>query len=199
MTGDDNASLIYGLGAIALVGSALIARRLPVRQYAKMILAWLAIFALAFAVLSFRPEMEMAWTRVKGELTGAPRQTVIGGELRLVRKDDGHFWLRASLNGHDTDLMVDSGATTTAINGDTANAAEIELNPENRSVELDTANGMVRARTGTVANVKIGGVKMKALDVVVSDAFGDTNVVGMNFLNEFSSWKVVGDVMTLKP
>jgi aspartyl protease family protein len=35
--------------------------------------------------------------------------------------------------------------------------------------------------------------------VVVSENFGDTNVLGMNFLDAMKSWKVEGNVMTLQP
>ncbi len=198
MDTDDNARMIYGLIVVALLIGSLAARRLPMTQYLKMFLAWVAIFAAIFVVLSFRPEMEMAWNRVKAELTGAPRQSVDGGEIRLVRQDDGHFWLRAQLNGHDTDLMVDSGATLTAINGEAARTAELVLDPESESIELNTANGIVKARTATVKAMVVGEFELEDHEVVVSDGFGDTNVVGMNFLDGFESWNVTGEVMTLK-
>lgn len=199
MTSDDNARLIYGLMLIGLMVASLAARRLPLKQYAKMILAWIAIFAVAFAIMSFRPEMKMAWNRISGELTGAPRQTMQGDAIQLVRQDDGHFWMRAQLNGHQTDLMIDSGATTTAINSDTARGAMLTLDPVEELVELSTANGIVKARTASVEVVSIGELAIDDLDVVVSDGFGDTNVAGMNFLDLFDSWNVKGDVMTLKP
>jgi aspartyl protease family protein len=199
MDGDDNARLIYGLIFVMLLIGSLAARRLPMKQYMKMILAWVAIFAVAFIIMSFRPEMQMAWNRIKGEITGAPRQTVQGGEIRLVRQDDGHFWLRANINGHQTDLMVDSGATTTAINADTAREAQLILDPEDQSVELDTANGVVKARTASIKSLMVGDVAISDHEVVVAEAFGETNVVGMNFLDKFSSWNVSGDKMVLKP
>jgi aspartyl protease family protein len=199
MESDDNARLIYGLIVVMLLVGSLAARRLPMKQYLKMILAWVAVFAAVFVVLSFRPEFEMAWNRVTGELTGAPRQSVEGGEIRLVRQDDGHFWLRAELNGHQADLMVDSGASLTAINGDTARGAKLVLDPEDRAIELSTANGIIKARTAKVASMTVGDFAIEQHDVVVADGFGDTNVVGMNFLDDFKSWNVTGDVMTLKP
>lgn len=199
MTMDDGSRLVYALILVVLLVSSLAASRLPLKQTAKMVLAWIAIFAVAFIIMSFRPEMKMAWERVKGEITGAPRQSVSGEEIRLVRQDDGHFWMRAKLNGFDTDLMIDSGATTTAINGETASAAKLVLDPVEASVELSTANGVVKARTAKVKTVSIGDFAIDDLDVVVSDGFGDTNVAGMNFLDLFDSWNVKGDVMTLKP
>ena len=199
MESDDNARMIYGLIVVLLLVGSLAARRLPMKQYLKMILAWVAIFAAVFVVMSFRPEFEMAWNRVTGELTSAPRQSVDGGEIRLVRQDDGHFWLRAELNGHRADLMVDSGASFTAINGETARDAKLMLDPEDRAIELNTANGVIKARTAKVASMTVGDFAIEQHDVVVADGFGDTNVVGMNFLNDFESWNVTGDVMTLKP
>ena len=44
-------SVIGGLGALTLVGSALLARRLPGRQMLTMALAWAAIFTVAALVV----------------------------------------------------------------------------------------------------------------------------------------------------
>ena len=120
MSNEDTPYLIYAILLLVLMASGLIARRLPMKQYAKMIAAWVGIFAVAFVLMSFRPEMSMAWERIKGELTGAPRQSSDDQGIRLVRQDDGHFWLRAAINNQNVDFMVDSGATTTAINANTA-------------------------------------------------------------------------------
>jgi aspartyl protease family protein len=188
---------VYALLLIVLVAAGLIARRLPLRQYAKMIGAWIAIFFLIFVIFSFRPEMAMMWDRVKGELTGAPRQSMEGDKLRLVRQDDGHFWLRASINGVNADFMVDSGATVTAMGDALARKTNVEL--DGRKILLETANGQIEARTGNVAEFRIGDFQVDDLDVVVGDNFGDVNVVGMNFLDSFSSWRVQGDVMELTP
>ena len=188
---------VYALLLIVLIAAGLIVRRLPLRQYAKMIGAWIAIFFLIFVIFSFRPEMAMMWDRVKGELTGAPRQSMEGDKLRLVRQDDGHFWLRASINGVNADFMVDSGATVTAMGDALARKTNVEL--DGRKILLETANGQIEARTGNVAEFRIGDFQVDDLDVVVGDNFGDVNVVGMNFLDSFSSWKVQGDVMELTP
>jgi aspartyl protease family protein len=188
---------VYALLLIVLIAAGLIARRLPLRQYAKMIGAWIAIFFLIFVIFSFRPEMAMMWDRVKGELTGAPRQSMEGDKLRLVRQDDGHFWLRASINGVNADFMVDSGATVTAMGDALARKTNVEL--DGRKILLETANGQIEARSGNVAEFRIGDFQVDDLDVVVGDNFGDVNVVGMNFLDSFASWKVQGDVMELTP
>lgn len=188
---------VYAIIILVIIASGLIARRLPLRQYAKMILSWLAIFAVAFVAFSFRPELSMAWNRVKGELTGAPRQSLDGDILKLVRQDDGHFWLRASVNGVSADFMVDSGASTTAIGSELAKSAKVKL--DGRSTELETANGVIQARIGEVSEFRVGDLQVDDHQVVIAENFGDTNVVGMNFLDSFSSWTVKGDIMELRP
>lgn len=187
----------YALILLMVIASSLIARRLPLRQYARMILAWIAIFAVVFIGFSFRPELSLMWSRVKGDLTGAPRQSVNGETLRLVRQDDGHFWLRATLNGVPADFMVDSGASTTAVGAALAKAAKVEL--DGRTTELETANGTIKAQMGKVGAFRVGDFQIDDHNVVVANNFGDTNVVGMNFLDSFSSWTVEGDFMVLRP
>lgn len=188
---------VYALILLMVIAGSLIARRLPLRQYARMILAWVAIFAVVFIGFSFRPELSLMWSRVKGDLTGAPRQSVDGETLRLVRQDDGHFWLRATLNGVPADFMVDSGASTTAVGAALAKAAKVEL--DGRTTELETANGTIKAQLGKVGAFRVGDFQIDDHNVVVASNFGDTNVVGMNFLDSFSSWTVEGDFMVLRP
>ncbi len=51
MSGDMAVSLIWFVGAFTLVLSALAVRRLPMKDWMKMALAWVAIFALLFLVV----------------------------------------------------------------------------------------------------------------------------------------------------
>ncbi len=51
MSGDTGVQLIWFVGAFALVISSLVARRLPMTDWVKMALAWVAIFALGFLVI----------------------------------------------------------------------------------------------------------------------------------------------------
>jgi aspartyl protease family protein len=199
MNSEDAPNLIWAVAALVLVMSSLLAYRLPIGQTIKMVLAWMGIFALVFLIMSFRPELKLIWERVKGELTGAPRQEVEGKAIQLTRQDDGHFWVRADVNDKPVDFMVDSGATTTAINADTANQVGLDMGNASGAVELDTANGVVWAKTVTIAKISIGDFIFENHSAVVAREFGDTNVVGMNFLDSFTSWNVKGDVMTLTP
>ncbi len=51
MSGDTTVQLLWFVGAFTLVLSALLARRLPMADWFKMALAWVAIFGLVFLVI----------------------------------------------------------------------------------------------------------------------------------------------------
>jgi len=51
MTGETTVQILWFAGAFTLVLSSLIARRLPMADWIKMALAWVAIFGLVFLVI----------------------------------------------------------------------------------------------------------------------------------------------------
>ena len=195
----DGPSLIWGVVMVVLLISSLAARRLPLGQVAKMALAWVAIFAALFALLSFRFEFQEIWNRVKSDFAGTAGQSVSGEAIELKRRDDGHYWLQVEINDTPVNFMIDSGATTTAMNAKSAAEANIEIDRAGYPVIISTANGQVAAQRANVQSMQIGPHKLTDHKVVVSENFGDTNVLGMNFLDSMKSWKVEGNVMSLQP
>ncbi|WP_397574631.1 TIGR02281 family clan AA aspartic protease [Sphingorhabdus sp.] len=195
---EDGPSLIWGFVCILLLLSSLAARRLPLGYIAKAAFAWIAIFAALFAIFSFRFEFKAVWERVKADISGTAGQSVRGEDITIRRQDDGHYWLQLDVNGRPVRFMIDSGATTTAVNGNTARETGIEVDTTGYPVFLNTANGRVTAQRGVILSLKIGSRELGQHDVVVSESFGDTNVLGMNFLDSMQSWRVEGNVMTLK-
>lgn len=51
MTGETTVQILWFLGAFTLILSSLIARRLPMADWIKMALAWVAIFGLVVLVI----------------------------------------------------------------------------------------------------------------------------------------------------
>lgn len=195
---EDGPSLIWGVVCVVLLISSLAARRLPLGYVAKAAFAWIAIFAALFAIFSFRFEFISIWERVKADISGTSGQRISGDEIAIRRQDDGHYWLQVEVNGKPVRFMIDSGATTTAVNADTARETGIDVDADGYPVILDTANGRVTAKRGVIQSLKIDAFEIPQHKVVVSESFGDTNVLGMNFLDSMQSWKVEANVMTLK-
>ena len=194
---EDGPSLIWGVVCIFLLVSSLAARRLPLSYIAKAALAWIAIFAALFAIFSFRFEFISIWDRVKADISGTAGQSISGEAIELRRQDDGHYWIIVDINGKPVRFMVDSGATMTAINATSAREAGVEAN--GYPIILSTANGRVAAKRGNVQSLVVGPHRIENHPVVVSESFGDVNLLGMNFLNNMQSWRVESNKMILIP
>ena len=133
------------------------------------------------------------------ERLGLDNQVVEGDEVRLRMSSDGHFWAQASINGVERRMLIDSGATVTALSQATADAASVTYSAGLLPVILRTANGNVQAQTGTVEQLSLGNIEARNLKVVVSPSLGNVDVLGMNFLSQLQSWRVEGRELILVP
>ena len=162
-----------------------------------------AIFSFAllafgiFLVLQQAP-FDPNLTRITANL-GLDKQEVVGGEVRIPMSRDGHFWAEVRINGEKRRMLVDSGATITALSEATASTAGVDADTALVPLLMKTANGTVRADAGTVDRLEIGSIEARKLKVVISPGLGDTDVLGMNFLSELASWRVEGRTLILVP
>jgi aspartyl protease family protein len=126
-------------------------------------------------------------------------QEVVGKELRIRMAGNGHFMADARINGVERRMLIDSGATITALSARTAAAAGLEPQADVVPVVIRTANGMIPAQTATVDVIEVGNITARNLKVVISPAFGDIDVLGMNFLSKLQSWRVEDNILVLVP
>ena len=145
-------------------------------------------------VSRFDPRLDIAVPEL-----GLPEQTVAGGETRVPMAPDGHFWIRAKVNGHDAAFLVDTGATLTAVSLPLAERAGLEPRVGGVPVRISTANGTVAAELTTIDSLRFGNVKAGGLDAVIAPNIGETNVIGMNLLSRLASWRVEGRTMVMVP
>ena len=197
ITDDRILQLILLLGALMLALKALSVRRITLRGVAQTLVTWAIIGLVMFLVVNHRHELGGLFARMSERL-GYEQQAVVGDTVRIKMSPDGHFWARVNINGVERRMLIDSGATITAVSRDTAEAAELqpELAPP---VLIETANGTVQAQSARAQDVEIGPLATHDLHVVVSDSFGDLDVLGMNFLSRLQSWRVEGRTLILEP
>jgi aspartyl protease family protein len=188
MTNDLMLGGVYILMAIMLVLGSLMARREPLAKQVTTALAWTVIFAAGFVLFTFRDDFGYLAQRLKAEAVGSP--VTEGRETRIPMAIDGHFWVNAKLNGRDVKFLVDSGATMTTIDRETANAAGVRVSAK-ADEYVRTGNGIIRVSSGRAEELSVGGIVRRGVGLQVADN-DDLNVLGMNYLSSLSRWGVEG-------
>ena len=153
----------------------------------------LCLFVVAQQV-PYQPWLAPALARV-----GLDGQEVSGEEVRIRMSPDGHFWAQVSLNGEETRMLIDSGATLTTLSAETARRAGISPDVSLAPIVARTANGVVQARPARVETFALGPISASDLKVAISPSLGPVDVLGMNFLVRLASWRVEGQTMVLTP
>jgi aspartyl protease family protein len=196
--GDQALSFIYLLLLLVMIGSAFSIRRLLIGQSLKMFAAWALIFGAVFIGFTLKDDFSALGRRVLAEGRGDAIAVPQGETMRIRQSDDGHFWVEARLNGKPVRFLVDSGATTTSISVATAHRAGIEPSGGLPAI-VQTANGVVQVQRGRAERLDLGTIQRENLAVHISESFGETNVLGMNFLSSLSGWGVERKTLILKP
>jgi aspartyl protease family protein len=195
MTPDLQQLLIY-----AVIGAVLIMllSRLPYVGKAVRLLFSFGLLVFAIFLLFQQAPYQPTLARLTERL-GLDSQQVAGKELRVRMSADGHFWVKATVNDVPTRMLIDSGATVTAVSSKTARAAGIDAKAGVTPIILRTANGAAPAQTGTIDELRIGNIVARDLKIVSSPGLGDMDVIGMNFLSQLKSWRVEGRTLILVP
>lgn len=154
----------------------------------------LILLTVVLQLSRFDPRFDVAVPQI-----GLPEQVVEGGETRIPLSADGHFWVRADVNGVPGNFMIDTGATLTAISAPLAERAGLEPRRGGIPIMLGTANGTVQAHVATIDSLTFGNVSASGTDAAIAENFGDFNVIGMNVLARLGSWRVEDNTLILVP
>ena len=188
---------LYLLIALISIAVAIVLRVRLLRTILNVVVT-AGLIGLLLVVIVQRGKFDPYFSRIVSALHLGGQQ-VVGKEVRIRMAPDGHFWARVRIAGVERRMLIDSGATLTALSSRTAAAAGLQTNTQLFPVVLNTANGSITARTATLPELRLGDIIARDLPVVVSPAFGDTDVLGMNFLSMLKSWRVEGRELVLEP
>lgn len=106
--------------------------------------------------------------------------------VTLYANKQGHFISECYINGAPLKFLVDTGATTVALNSGDAKFAKIDYK-RGEPVLVGTANGVVTAYRVTIATLKIGGITLNQVEASVLEG-GSPSIVlmGMSALNRLN-------------
>jgi len=121
---------------------------------------------------------------VAASASPAGSEAAVNSPVNLYADVNGHFHGNLSINGVTLKYLVDTGATTVAMNSGDAKYAKIDYQKGER-VPVSTANGVVNAYYLKVNSLKIGTNVFYNVDVGVLEGGSPSEVLlGMNILNQ---------------
>lgn len=112
---------------------------------------------------------------------------------------NGHYEVRAHINGRPIDVMVDTGATAVALTYEDAQAAGVFPGAADFRHKVSTANGVARVAAVTLDQVSIGDITVRNVQAVVSEPGRlQTTLLGMSFLSKLGKAEMSRGLLTLQ-
>lgn len=118
-----------------------------------------------------------------GQAVSVAASTASSPSVTLYADAQGHFLSECRINGATLKFLLDTGATTVALNSGDAKYAKIDYK-RGEPIQVSTANGVVTAYRVTIASLQIGGITLHQVPASVLEG-GSPSVVllGMSALN----------------
>lgn len=120
------------------------------------------------------------------------------GEIILDRAPDGHFYANTMVNGATVRMMVDTGASSVALNRADAQAAGIAFGNGDFTERGRGAGGVIALKPVTLDRVGIGPIEAHRVDGVVVDGALDVSLLGQSWLSRIGHVAIEGDRMILR-
>lgn len=126
----------------------------------------------------------------------APAQGL--GRALLSANAQGHFTATFRINGKAVEGMIDTGASSVAINETTARRLGFGGSDLDFKYKVNTANGQTAAAVVTLDRIEVDGVRVQDVKaMVLQDKALSGTLIGMTFLEKLGSYKVENGQMRL--
>jgi aspartyl protease family protein len=191
MTGDDTARLLY----LVLLGAAVVAwffaqNRASLGKTMQHVVVWGLIFVGAIAAVGL-------WGDLRNTVSPAAYTTLGEDKIELQRALDGHYYVTAQVNGAPVDFVVDTGATLIVLTRADAERAGLDTDELAFVGRAGTANGMVSTAPVRLNSLTIGPLEDRGIAASVNGGELDQSLLGMSYLERFSSVEISGGKMIL--
>lgn len=191
MTGDDTARLLY----LVLLGCAVAAwffaqNRASLGKNAQYAVVWGLIFVGVIAAVGL-------WGDIRNTVTPGHFNQVGENQIELTRALDGHYYVTAEVNGRPVDFVVDTGATLIVLTEEDAARAGLETSSLAFVGRAGTANGVVSTAPVRLDSFAIGPIEDRGVAASVNGGDLDQSLLGMSYLERFSSVEITDGRMIL--
>ena len=199
LTQGQTAQLIPLLVILIVFAGGLFTRRRKASELVGSVLLWVGIFGVAALTYAYRDELTGVAARVAGELQ--PGVAVVDSQAGVAtfrRGIGGHFEINATVNGHTTPMIFDTGASAVVLTIADAKAAGIDTKGLSFTIPVSTANGTGRAARVRLDRIEVGGiVRERVVAFVTEDGALDMSLLGMTFLETLSRYSVTQNSLEL--
>ena len=130
---------------------------------------------------------------LKQSLFPESAQPVDDNTVALERARDGHFYATLEVNGRDIRFMIDTGASSIVLARGDAQRAGIDTNNLSFHIPTQTANGLVFSAPVRIRSMRLAGFTDFDVLATVNTGPLDLSLLGMDYLNRFSSFRVQDD------
>lgn len=112
---------------------------------------------------------------------------VINRKTQIARNAQGHYFTTASLNGLAVSALIDTGATTVALNQPLADRLNLPYRLRGTPTMVSTASGFSKAWIVRLNSVKLGEIERRDVEATVIEGSAPSDVlIGMSFLRTLS-------------
>jgi aspartyl protease family protein len=192
---DNPGQIIYELLFVALISAYVASGRTATKLKGLMI--WGLIFMVGMLAYTLRHDLVAVKDRFLGALIPELGTTARDRALRFHVGADGHFHIRAQVNGVPVRFLVDTGASHIVL----APRDAARLGFDRRRLDFDrvyaTANGMVRGASIVVEDFQVGRLHLKDVGASVNETGMGESLLGMTFFNRLQRYTVENDVLTI--
>ncbi len=119
--------------------------------------------------------------------------------VSIPRDARGHFQTDARIDGQRITFMVDTGASTIALNETSAARIGVRPSRADYKARVSTANGTVMVARLQLPMVELGGLIVRDVDAMVlpDDALSE-NLLGLSFLSKLKRFEYANGKMVLE-
>jgi len=146
-----------------------------------------------FLLVSTDPFEQTALLEINGRRDTYSLGNHIGGgyaspqvsEVRVNSDYKGSFLASGQINGLSVDFLLDTGATSVAMNENLANRLKLDFVKENQKAMVATAAGLKEAYRVTLNEVSLGGISLHNVPgLVLKGNNPQVTLLGMSFLGQ---------------
>ena len=129
----------------------------------------------------------------------ASKTALSGQKIKIKAGRDGHFYTEVRMNNRRVDVLVDTGATSVAINETTARKIGIYLKPADFKYKANTANGIAKMASAMIGEIRIGNIRVRNVRAgILKDSALSGTLLGMSFLKQLKRFEISGGTLLLE-